>query len=1011
MNWKMYTNVSIALCVGAMSAWTAFGQEAPSQEDKDFALELKFILGLQQELRMPDLADFALEQARGKFTAPAYKVQLEAPRIQGLVMQGKFEDAQKMIDALPDAKSFNVWKLRLIIADGYNAFFRFDDQVKLYKEFMKAFPSQPEAHAQDYIDVLYRFSQYVQRPNMIEKYGMDGVEAYRLLLKCKLPDAFLLRVLRGEMVALMIRLAQDMPAGDARKKLLAEADKINDEQFWEQDTEFGKAVVSKAHIMNLQGNPSGAQSMVETYMGQLKMIHDNIIEQAKQEHNPAILAASPMPQCRYLLATMLWAEAQKIAGTASTADDEEKIKSLLLGPRADKGRQGNGAFNHFINVALLYPESQWAANAGDEAEKVQAFIKERYNTELQVPISDEQRRRIIAMQFAAAAEAFANNDFESARDLYQQVLGRNKESDQWITALANLVQCYAELAGETAQEREEAGIFIDTAVSHLAERFCESAWSAVAGDAVRSLAEKVSEIGFVNKRGAIYDIFFKYYPNHPATPALLYQFAVQAGNNDDPVTALKYYGKLESYTNFNLHAQVLLNTAIIYRNQGAVEKENEYLEHAEKAMAAQSPETRNEDLYTGLLIMRGAAIRAQAIPLVRSTNVQEKVDGTRRLVQSATVFANASKAAAEASKRMPDDAKLKELNESAAYHRAATLGYLNYPEDRIPTYRKMAIDAYEDFVKKFPKSDFAPKALIQVGTMYTALNDTGAAQKAFDRLASDYPESDEAANAIPLLAQSLMELGFTNEAVAQYRRMFQNRGQFTPAQYLSAGEALLKARDHTLALEAFDIALQMSGATVHQKAGALIGRAQALYGLKRFEDTQKALAEFIGKYPANPHVLDAYFLQVEVYGTLGESATDNTKRVTYFNDGVKTLDQLARYLNTAEGKVQTDLAAGHLLVRRMHAEKKAGLDNQAKETCGRAAQIFTDIMEAPAGNEKMIPFIHDAYRAGIPLLLEFGAPDLALENCDTYLATFPEGRYTPQIRLWRNQAQAELAIQ
>ena len=113
-------------------------------------------------------------------------------------------------------------------------------------------------------------------------------------------------------------------------------------------------------------------------MDQLAEIH-KAIEEADPDGRRGALRQSPMPQCRYLLADMLWQEA-KAEYAKKTGRDDEKVKDLMFGEKKKngKGRTNAGAYNHSLNVFVKYPQSTWASKAGDLAKEIAAFAQTAY---------------------------------------------------------------------------------------------------------------------------------------------------------------------------------------------------------------------------------------------------------------------------------------------------------------------------------------------------------------------------------------------------------------------------------------------------------------------------------------------------------------------------------------------------------------------------------------------------------------------------------------------------------
>jgi outer membrane protein assembly factor BamD (BamD/ComL family) len=149
-----------------------------------------------------------------------------------------------------------------------------------------------------------------------------------------------------------------------------------------------------------------------------------------------------MPQCRFLIASMLWKEAQILAKREPrTKADDDAILDLLLGarPKPNDPRKGNGALNHFINVFSLYPESQWAMDAVDEAEE------ERFGQKINIPINEEVRQKIRVSHFVDAKTAQQEQQYKKAVELFESFLHRYAESREGVSAHSQLAQIYAEL--------------------------------------------------------------------------------------------------------------------------------------------------------------------------------------------------------------------------------------------------------------------------------------------------------------------------------------------------------------------------------------------------------------------------------------------------------------------------------------------------------------------------------------------------------------------------------------
>lgn len=190
-------------------------------------------------------------------------------------------------------------------------------------------------------------------------------------------------------------------------------------------------------------------------------------------------------------------------------------------------------------------------------------------------------------------------------------------------------------------------------------------------------------------------------------------------------------------------------------------------------------------------------------------------------------------------------------------------------------------------------------------------------------------------------------------------------------------------------------------------AGAKLGKAKALLGKKQYSEARKILAAFI----VDPNlsklllVVDANMMLAEAASEEGKTEADNDLRTELFNQAVDSLKLVKGYRKSKEEIAEIDLATGDMLVRKMEAEKKLGLDDQAAETRGNAIVAFMTIIDRlDPGDESLAPYLEKAYFSFTPLLLEHKAFKQAVEDCETYLRLFPQGRYKTDMQNWLNQA-------
>ncbi|MBP5319483.1 MAG: tetratricopeptide repeat protein [Kiritimatiellae bacterium] len=1005
-------------------AGRVLAQEAADEADAEFQQELRYIQ-LLHGMNMPDIAEEVIAELKRRF--PAKVAELRVKELEGMLRQGKFDEAQKEIDAVKDKNSVEYWAMVLAKGDAYYAFSRYPEADKVYLDFFKKVDKPSPALQTFYRDSAYRYAQ------MLRYLGKDrqALEALGRMMKVPLEKAAK-RNVDSERAELMLKIADGMKPGDERKKLLADAGKLIDSLLWEQDIVFGQAIVMKAHLALMRGDVKGAQGMIETYMGPLKTIHDAL---KKEDPDGALgfLRQSPMPQCRYLLSKLLWDEVQ--AELKKKEPDENRIKDLLLGERdpATRKRKGNGAFNHSLNVFVRFPESQWAADAGELSETIRQFIKDRYNADIKTPVTPAQMQKVRQMQFMGARLLFSQNQFKEAISAYLTVLNQFPESEESVSALKDLVFSYA----EDSLKDPDADLMADTVTGYLSERFSGNPQlKKSAGSAVREIAEHYGEQKRNDKQREVYALYFRDYPDHFAAAQQMMSFAEREFTAQSYPAALNYYKRIaEQYPGSQSYYDALSRMAQVYGEMGQKTNELAMLqtyvdklgakEHAGHALITAKFRLANAYREYGTSLLKAAATNET---LEAEAKLEQQKNATAMLSRAAQAFGDVSTLLAtdpKAYAQNEDERKKNaELSDTSIFTRAVCLTQINFPAEKVESLRQLAIKAFEEYVKRSPQGKFAPRALVQIGTLYTILKDAEKAQVAFDRLAKEYPDSDEAKNSVPMLAAALIDMGLRGEGVAKYRQMFAAGGTYTESQFHAAARALEGSREYELALQAYDKVLEMTK-DLAAKANATLGRARCQIGLKRYADAHKTLAAFNAKgsdLGRLQQMVDANLLLVDVASEEGKTEKDNTLRTRLFNEAIDALKMVRNYSTPRDenGKALVEtkwppearardaelrLKSGQVLVRRMEAEKKLNLAERAGETRGQAIVAFMGLlMGLDPANDALRPIMEQTYATVIPLLLEHKKFEDAASYAEEYLERFPDGQHKTDVTSWLNQA-------
>ena len=1023
-----YALATAALCAVMPSGVVAedeAGQPAnAAAADPALAEEIAFIEALV-EANLPDFAETVIASAKKKW--PNAGPKLRVLELQGDLRLGKFDAVQKVVDSLKGkkGKESEYWALRLSMADAYYARGMMKECRSIYEEFFKTV-TKPGADLLDfYVESGFRWAQICVR----EKHFDEAVRMYGNLLSKPLPEERWCMVAMED-VELLLRLAEEIPANakgpQAKKRAdyLAQAEKLVDKLLWKNELilVFGKAIAMKAHIAMLRGNPGKAQALVNDYMPQLSEIHRNLVEQ-DPTGKEGYVRASPMPECRYLLAKMLWEGAQ--AEAKKPKANEDHIKDSLFGARVHGKRNGLGAYNHAINVFVKYPDSSWSADAGEMTEAIAAFVKARYNKEIKTNISAAQIETLRKKQYQNAFELYRGEEYEKAVAAYKEILARLKdETEDSVSARGVLADCYVNLRqnakkgspeqADYARLATEMEDFVSTQYKDKSEALVR-----LAGNETLRLAAKEKDLGNHGRAQQLYDAYFANYPAHYNAAQMSYTLATQAYTAEDWETAIRFYTQLATKYPKSPHAvDALQYLAVCNEKAGNVAEQERWLREFANATKKVSARTTAQLNLALMQQKRGfAAFQAAA-----ETNDVEAAEAMRKDAYRAVAGAIRDFRAVADTLTKELDANGKSLDpkereqyllrrEQAIFLEAASWQRLTWPEAKVPLFRAQAVKSYEKYLSLYPKGQYAPQALVKIGTIYTAEKNMEKSQEAFARLQRDFPNSDEAKNSVPRLAKTLIEMGLNAEGVAEYKKMLETQGgKYTAGQFLMAGDALLEAKSWVVAGDAYAKAAQLGASlsnAVSYLAPAQIGQAKAAYGAQNYAEARGKLDDFIEKYGKSALVIDAYEMLVEVASAEGSREKNDTLRMNAFNTAVRALKKLRAYRKTQLEQDELDIRSGEVLLRKIQAESAMNLQEAMKETRGRAVVSFQAFLMAHEPTEehpakdmsaKQLENLERCYAYLLPLMAAHGSEKAdILAYGEKYRQLFPNGKHKQDV--------------
>ena len=964
----------------------AFAQEAKTLGqgggmDPAVEQEIEYAQMLQN-LGMPDYAQMVIERIK----APEAKVWIERLKIQSLLSMGQFDAVRGVIGKRPDADSQETWALKLALADALYAFGRYAEAQGVYVSFFKKYSEGPTPAIKNfYIESAYKYAQMLLLMNNPEA----AIESYRYLLKVQDLDKGIKRQALAEMAELLIKRAEELPA-DKRAPIFTEVLKISEELAWVPDVWFGKAVVFMAHVRMLQDDIEGAEKIVDRYRGTFKTLDDSLKEESDKTGED-FMKLSPMAQCRFMLGEMLFQRAQKLIEEGEEAN-KTQIVDLLAGKKVKDKRVG-GAYQHFLNVFINYPTTQWAGDSGKRADQIEDILINKFGAKITKKITPEQMETVKRIQFQEARNLYNLQQFPQAADAYLRALSLYPEGEMGVSALGDLIRCYIEMKDE---------LLTDVAVSYLAERFSgQPNQMTAAGDDVLRIADRFGEMKLLDKRDAAYGLFFQHYAAHPRMSPMLFKVGQEkfdAGDFDGALTNFQQI--VTGYANSPLALMAMDKIASCYHHKEDVAQEIKALEAYIEQL---SKKDRPGHAVINARYRVASAYRSMGEKYVPSA-FNRYTEIIKLVSQKDNPYQNS-----------PEEAKAnEEMLEAAMYFQAVCYSQLkDKDEAKMRQYKEAALKSLEALIQRFPKSRYAPSALSQIGTLYTVFEKPKEAEDALNRLMREYPESVEAQNAKFVLAMNLLNLGRRKQAVEVFKEMFSGSGQYKPTQILTAGNELVKAKEYEIAIEAFDRVMAMAKDERPLIEPVLIGKGRSYTALKQYAEACKALEDLLARYPNSGNTVEAAFTLSSAYSEQALADPDSDKRFDLFNLAVKAITKARAYDKTPGGQARSEVEVGRIQARKAAAEKKYNgpADRLRKYQDDAIVAYQVLIMLSDPGVAEVRPFIEDAMYECLPLLLETQRYSEVLEDADRFIELFPRSRYLSEMRGWRTEARTKLVAQ
>ena len=1047
-----------ALAAALLAAALAAPAQQPVSGNPELDREILYIRTLSDQFLMPDYAEIVLQNVKRRF--PGAGAILKTLQVEQQLAQGKFDDVARLIAAEKDPESAETWAMKSSMADYLFAFGRYDEAFGIYQGLFKKYGDKPPKGLESfYFNSLYKYGQMLLRTQKTKL----AVDIYKALLALA-PEPAIRRNIAFEHAELLVNVAEDeKPGSKERTAFLDRGEAAVKDLLWEQDLWFAKGVALLARIRVLRGDLDGAQSLVRDYMRTI----DQIDEALREQEPEAAARISPVAQLRYLTGRMYFEEARKLLDAAGDGDLAPDVKAsvlkLLLGSKLPNSDLPTDAYTELLNVAVKYPAANDAPEAMALVEQIEDTLLGRHLVKsFRKNITAAQRAAISHGQFESARVSFNQRLWDEAVSRYETVLNQYpREVPDSVSALADLAIAHIGLFDPAKPETAIHALYADAIAGHLAESFCDDPAAMVtAGDELRRIADSwANDKADPPRRDAVYDRFFALFPDHPMAAPLIWAKADAAFQAEDYDAALAAFSRIaETYLRSPLSNDALVRVAAIHRARGDAQAEIDALGTLRDRLRDSGKPSQRllTVLYQIAVAHRALAkpedLRSEDAAAVKAaqTNLRDAAKGFQEITK---ILDDPAQAAPYATSDEERDAnrKIHEASHMAIAGCYSALASMNLPEAAVSTLREAAIKAFEDTLARFPGSDNGARILNQIGTLWTTAAakaaDDGArkaandkANNAFERLARDFPDSDEAKLALFMQGRALIELGFASEGREKFAQMFQDTSKYTPSQMLAVGDALRDGRQGDLAIQAYEDAEKRSADNENVRQRARFGRAIALAAIKgRAADAVQALEAFTQEYPKSALALEANLQLSRSASALAAdpAVSDPKERERLFGSAVAAMNNVRRFYNgkadeidrrardgaPAEGDAEersrlagklaeTDNDIGAILVKQAQVADASGDKDAANRRRRMAIGHFIQIADSfdPTAPDADVRSSHvqRSFRTAVELMMQSKEYEDAAQYADLYLQDFPNGTYASDMRGWASEAKAML---
>ena len=924
--------------MGIVVVFMAF--TAVAQAPQEVEQEVQFMAGLI-DAGFPDYANKVMERLLLKF--PDAKMHVASVKIRLLTAGGKFDEAEKVIQSVSIDTEEGL-AMRLAFADACYAVGQMQRAKMHYNAFFSKYPGGPPPAMQKfYGEAAYKFAQML----LFAQDLPGAVQAYRYVLLSK-PEPDVERTLMTELAELLLKLGEKS-SGEQRKKCFEECKAIATKIQWGGvDVAFGKTVVMLAHIELINGKKAEARKIINDYMTILQEI-DNMLRDV-----PDGLRFSPMAQCRYMLAQMGDEEIREMVETNAQANRDRII---------DLAKQ---TLSHYYTVLLKYPANSWASSAGQKGDSLATWLTDKGFSVGKLP--KEKLAEVVDVLLKEAKVLFQQQDYKGALGKYSAVINTFPDIKGAIPALGDMVRSYIQLQNFYAA---------DAIAGYLCERYKKASpdLAEEAGNMVLAAAAEYESVGDKVRAAALNEGFFESFPTHKRAAIVVFRQGETQFRAENYATALKYYEQvMEKFPKERIFVDALSRAAQCHTQLGTHSNAVPLLaKHVE--ILSPSP----SQVSSRLRLADALRQTGQTIPAL---NEYSRI--VKQLTEEPDKYGSS-----------PDDkAKNSKSMELAQFWRAFCFSRIKEPAEQVPLYQTKAIEGFNQLLKDFPKSELSAPALSGVGTLYFLQGKPEEAEKAYSRLAREFPDSPQASNVTFAMFLSLKEIGQMDKAVVVVEKMLTDAAKYTPGQFLQAAVAIYESKQYETAAKFYRQATKAVGQRAIWEP-AMVGLANSQAGAGDWPGVVKTIDELMAKYPNSGFTVECNFLLSRAHAEVAAKEQDAGKREIAFNKAVAAINQARKFIRDAGLRARADYETARLQLL------------EGKKTDAMASYLRI-VLLADAGDAKVAPWYERAVEDGVPLMISLERYSDALDGAEAYLKVFPQGRLMDQVRQWRDQAKVKL---